>query len=61
MTNRLPNLEYHRGDLCSLRYQICQEGYCAECGIYRNNNDKRIITKNQVLLVKVGQPVLRPA
>jgi hypothetical protein len=30
------NLEYHKGNLCPVKYQVCQEGYCSECHVYRN-------------------------
>ena len=28
--------EYHKGSLCVHRFQLCQEGYCAECNIHLN-------------------------
>jgi hypothetical protein len=25
------SLEYHKGQLCRFKAQLCQEGFCAEC------------------------------
>ena len=25
------NIEYHKGQLCSFKPLLCQEGFCAEC------------------------------
>ena len=31
-------LDYKKGQICSREPIICQEGYCSECLIYRNNS-----------------------
>lgn len=28
------NLEYHKGELCTINSKLCQEGFCSECIIY---------------------------
>ena len=33
MMDYKPSHEYHKGSLCMVKYQICQEGYCSECRI----------------------------
>ncbi|QNT76266.1 hypothetical protein [Dehalogenimonas etheniformans] len=50
------DFEYHKGSLCIHRFQICQEGYCAECIIHLNAL-KAVVEKPR-LAVKNKLPVL---
>jgi hypothetical protein len=38
------NQEYHKGSFCLYTSIFCQEGYCAECEIYRQ---RPIVTKKK--------------
>ncbi len=43
------NLEYHKGEFCAYGSVLCQEGYCSECIIYFER-DQRVtprFTKNK--------------
>ncbi len=35
------NLEYHKGEICSLKPTLCQEGYCCDCLIYQESLDSK--------------------
>jgi len=54
------NQEYHKGSFCIYTSIFCQEGYCAECDIYRK---RQAVFKNTdriggVKLQKAHQSVL---
>jgi hypothetical protein len=41
MKEQMPNMEYHRGEICPFKCTLCQEGYCSECSIYRSTLKKQ--------------------
>jgi hypothetical protein len=42
------DLEYHKGRICLFKYQICQEGYCSQCHLYKGKLKKvRLIAEEQ--------------
>ena len=57
MMNYQLNLGYHKGSLCPVKYQICQEGYCSDCRISR----EQIMASRVKRATKRAAPVLARA